>query len=126
MAEAQNFHVAAKNHTQFNFEPGNQNMKWGDVYDKKNIKARTTTTDVFYARGNRDVASGTEGSLTYTAKENSGTTITFNWDIPWGAGQVELNVTTTGNIKLEKSSFTGNEVLRKVVTIVIKDDAPLL
>lgn len=126
MAEAQNFRLAAKNHTQINFVAGAESMKHGGVYEKSNIKARTTTTNVFYARGDRDAAAGTEGSITYTAEGDPSTTITFSWDVPWGLGSTYLNVTTTGDIKLEKSSFDESQVLRKLVEIVIKDDSPLI
>lgn len=126
MAEAQNFRVAAKNYTGYDFVAGNEAMQWGGVYDKQNVKRETTTTSVFYARGNRDAAAGTQGSLTYTAHGHPETTIKFSWDIPWGSGDDKLEVTVTGNIKLEKSSFRGSEVLRNLVTIEIRDDKPIL
>ena len=126
MAAAQNFRVAAKNHTKIDFTPGSESMSHGGVYDKENIKEVTTTTSAFYTRGDNNAAAGTEGTLTYTATDGSGATITFKWDIPWGAGDDTLDVTVTGDIKLEKSSFRGDEVLRNLVTIVIQDDKPLI
>jgi hypothetical protein len=124
MAAAQNFRVAVKNHTKFNFIVGNESMNHGGVYEKANIKARTTTTTAFFTRGDNDASAGTEGQLTYTAKE--GPTITFKWDIPWGVGSDTLDVTVTGDIKLETGSFRGDSVLRKLVEIVVKDDDPIL
>ena len=126
MAAAQNFRVAAKNHTKIDFTAGDEKMDYGGVYNKENIKQRTTTTSVFFTRGNNDASAGTQGSLKYTATDGSGATITFKWDIPWGLGDDKLDVSVTGDIKLEKSSFRGGDVLRNLVTIVIKDDASLL
>ena len=126
MAAAQNFRVAANNYTKIDFTPEPEIMSHGAVYNKENIKKRTTTTSVFYTRGDNDAAAGTEGTLKYTATDGSGATITFKWEIPWGVGDDTLDVTVTGNIKLEKSSFRGDDVLRNLVTIDIKDDAPLL
>ena len=126
MAEAQNFNLAAKNYTSHEFVPSTEDVPWGGVYNKENIKARTTTTRAFYARGDRDAAAGTEGTLTYKSTSDSSITLTFSWSVPWGLGSTYLNVSTTGPIKLEKSSFAEDEVLRQVVTIGIKDDVPLL
>lgn len=125
MAEAQNFHVAVKNHTQYTFQPQTESMSWGGVYDKQTIKPRTTTINAFYTRGDRNAASGTQGSLKYAAEQDPAVSLTFSWDIPWGVGTDSLNITTTGPIKLEKSSFTGDQVLRKVVEVIVKDDTPL-
>ena len=124
MAIAQNFRVSAKNYTSMDFVAGQESMDWGGVYEKANIKKATTTTTVFYTRGNADASAGTEGSLTFTSAE--GATITFKWDIPWGLGEDKLDVSVTGDIKLEKYSWRGDDVLRKNVEIVIKDDKPLL
>jgi hypothetical protein len=126
MAIAQNFRVAAKNYTQFIFKPNKEDVTWGGVYEKENIDKRTTTTSVFFARGNSDAAAGTAGTLVYQADNDPSTTLTFDWSVPWGLGETYLNVTVTGPIKLEKASFSEDEVLRKLVTIEIKDDAPLL
>ena len=62
MAEAQNFNLAAKNHTTLEFSPGQQQMVHGDVYNKQNIKQRTTTTmlstlKIFCARSNNGTSS---------------------------------------------------------------------
>ena len=127
MAEAQHFNVAAKNYTKYDFLVGSEQMDHGAVYDKANIKASTATLNAFYTRGDRDAAAGTTGQLTYTTRDKEhGPTITFKWDIPWGTGDDWLEVTTTGDIKLECGSFRGSSVLRRIVEIAIKDDAPIL
>lgn len=124
MAEAQNFRISVKNFTNIKFLAGEEKMKWGGVYDKSNIKKRTTTTKVFYTRGDKDAATGTEGTLTYKSPDGSAS-ITFTWDIPWGLGEDKLDVTVSGPIKLEEKSWRGAEVLRKIVEIVVLDDAPV-
>ncbi len=127
MAEAQNFRVSVKNYTGKDFYPEKEVMEFGGVYEIANIGKKTTTTTVFYTRGNRDAAAGTEGSLTYKTKEGEAS-ITFKWDIPWSLfAEEKLDVTVTGPIRLEKSSWRGkDELLRKNVEIIIKDDLPLL
>ncbi|WP_298516206.1 aegerolysin family protein [uncultured Kordia sp.] len=125
MAEAQNFTIAVKNHTSMNFLPGEEKMEYGGVYRKNTIKKRTATSTVFYARGDRDAAAGTEGTLTYTSEDGTAS-ITFKWDIPWGFGDDKLDVQAFGDIKLEQTSWRGDDVLRKVVEVIIYDDIPLL
>jgi len=90
-------------------------------------KAVSMTANVFYTRGDRDAAAGTEGKLVYTAEGDPDTKIIFNWDIPWGAGPDFLDVTVTGPIKIAgRSNFRGDEVVRRIVEIEIRDDEPLL
>ena len=127
MAEAQNFRVAVKNYSVFDFIAGEEQMENGGVYEIQNIKAGTTTTTVFYARGDRDAAAGTKGTLTYKNKDKSAS-ITFTWDIPWGIGEDKLDVSVTGNIKIKdgKSSLRGDEVLRKNVELSIDNDKPVV
>ena len=83
MAEAQNFFLAAKNFTSYAFKPQTETVQWGGVYDKATIDPRTTTTKVFYARGNRNAAAGTQGTLVYKAEDDATTTLTFTWEVPW-------------------------------------------
>lgn len=129
MAESQNFRVAVKNYSGIDFIAGKEQMDFGGVYEISNIKKRTTTTTAFYTRGDRDAAAGTEGSITYSSnKDDKAATITFKWCIPWGHGEDTLDVSVTGDIKLKdgKSSWRGDEVLRKEVEIGIIDDLPVV
>lgn len=126
MAESQNFHLAAKNYTQYEFKPDNIHMRHGGVYNQANIKPLTTTTEAFYTRGDRDASAGTEGSMSYISTDGT-VEIGFSWDIPWGVGEDKLDVwVAKGPVKLEKTRFRGDDVLRRVVTIEIKDDLPLI
>lgn len=123
MAESQHFYLAAKNHTKHRFVyKDKEKSMWGGVYDTVAIEPRTTTTSVFYARGNRDAAAGTSGWMRYEAEDDESIIIKFKWSVPWGNYETYLDVTVEGPIKLAKSHFGESEVLRKVVTIDIKDD----
>lgn len=125
MAAAQNFTVVTKNHTALDFEPGKPDMDHGGVYDEQNIKAGTTTVPSFMTRGDNNASAGTEGKIVYTSTDGN-SKITFKWDIPWGLGDDFLKVSVTGPIKLERSKWSGGDIVRKTVTLVVLDDKPIL
>lgn len=127
MAEAQNFRISVENYSVFDFIAGEEKMEYGSVYEKSNIKKRNTTTTVFYTRGHRDAAAGTKGTLTYESKDKSAS-ITFTWNVPWGLGEDKLDVSVTGNLKIKggKSSWRGDDVLRKNIAVSIDNDKPVV
>ncbi len=116
MAEAQNFRISVRNLSGMQFIAGDEKMKHGGVYEKRNIENNAKSKALFYTRGDKDAAAGTEGSITYKSDE---ATINFEWYIPWGLGENRLTVSTTGDIKIEKKIWKGDEVLRKTIEIVI-------
>lgn len=119
MSETQNFRISVRNLSGIYFIPVTEKMKWGGVYERNNIENDDKSRLLFYTRGDADAPTGTEGAIEYSSHNAS---ILFEWNIPWGFGEEKLTVTTKGDIKIEKSIWLGEEILRKHIEIVIYSD----